>query len=163
MAKEWIETLAQDIKQKNHEAAEDYNREQHKLGIIADKGKPFFDATVACLEDDVLEIRRRLQGDVTSADITLKKINSSEISLTRPRFPWFDARLTHTGAAIVLDYAQGRGVAGVPSLDRRSVHFAYTVAPDDSFSLQQSFSDHPTPFQDPDSLAKEILQLLFQQ
>ena len=28
MAKEWIANLAQDIKQKNHEAADDYGRQQ---------------------------------------------------------------------------------------------------------------------------------------
>src|SRR5580658_8705463 len=122
MAKEWIETLAQNIKQKNHDAAEDYNREQHKLGIIAEKGKPFFDAVVSCLEDDIREIRSQLQGDVTAADITLKTINATQISITRSRFPWFDARLNHTEADIVLDYAQGRGVAANPEVDRKTIH-----------------------------------------
>jgi hypothetical protein len=38
MAQEWIDNLAQDIKQKNHEAAENYGRSQHYAGIISDLG-----------------------------------------------------------------------------------------------------------------------------
>ena len=42
MAKEWIENLAQDIKQKNREAAENYGRTQHYAGVMAEQGKEFF-------------------------------------------------------------------------------------------------------------------------
>ena len=62
MAKEWIANLAQDIKQKSHEAAEQYGRSQHQAGIVTTQGKPFFGAFVSCLEEDVAEIRRQLQG-----------------------------------------------------------------------------------------------------
>jgi hypothetical protein len=161
MARDWIEKLAQDIKQKNHEAAEDYGRQQHNAGIIADLGMPFFTTLVSCLEEDVAEIRRQLQGDLTSADTAVQVISINDVKLTRSRFPWFDAHVIHQDANIVLDYAKGRGTAGDPSLDRKTFHFAFNVAADDAFSIQQSFSDSPRSFQTPEELAKHIIELLF--
>lgn len=162
MAKDWIEDLALDIKQKNHEAAENYGREQHVEGIITAQGMPFFTALVSCLEGDVAEIRHQLQGDLTSSDTTIQSVSPSAVKLTRSRFPWFDAHLTHQGANIVLDYAKARGVAGDPNFDRRSVHFAFDVASDDSFSIFEAFSDNPRRFQTPEELAKHIIELLFE-
>ena len=161
MAKDWIENLAQDIKQKNHEAAENYGREQHNAGIIADLGGPFFAALVFCLQEDVAEIRSQLQGDVTSADTTVQTVSSNGVKLVRSRFPWFDAHITHQDASIVLDYVKDRGVAGDPNLDRKTVHFAFNVATDDSFSIQEAFSENPRHFQTPEELAKHIIELLF--
>lgn len=161
MPREWIENLALDIKQKNHEAAERFGREQHMAGIIADRGMPFFTAVVSCLETDVAEIRSQLQGDLTSADTTIQVVSPSAVKLTRGRFPWFDAHLTNQENNIVLDYAKSRGVAGDPNLDRKSVHFAFHVAKDDSFSIQEAFSENPHRFQSPEELAKHIIELLF--
>lgn len=162
MAKDWIEALAEDIKQKNHEAAEDYGRQQHNAGIIADLGMPFFTTLVSCLEEDVAEIRHRLQGDLTSADTTVEIVNINAVKLARDRFPWFDAHVVHQDANIVLDYVKSRGTAGDLNLDRKTVHFAFTVAADDAFSVQQAFSDSPLSFQTPDELSRHIIELLFQ-
>jgi hypothetical protein len=162
MPKDWIEALAEDIKQKNHEAAEDYGRQQHNAGIIANLGMPFFTTLASCLEEDVAEIRHRLQGDLTSADTAVQIVNINDVKLTRDRFPWFDAHVVHQDANIVLDYAKGRGTAGDPNLDRRTVHFVFTVAADDAFSVQQSFSDNPRSFQTPEELSRHIIELLFQ-
>jgi hypothetical protein len=162
MAKDWIAALSQDIKQKNHEAAENYGRQQHKAGIIANLGMPFFTTLVSCLEEDVAEIRRELQGDLTSADTTVQIVNINAVKLTRDRFPWFDAHLIHHEDNIVLEYAKDRGIAGDPNLDRKTVHFAFEVAADDAFSVQQSFSETPRSYQSPEDLAHYIIELLFQ-
>jgi hypothetical protein len=174
MGKEWISNLAQDIKQKGHEAAEDYGREQHKEGIVAAQGKPFFTTLVLCLEEDINEIKRQLQGDVTSAETTIsgpalelpsnggKTGERNEVTLTRSRFPWFDARITHHDSTIVLDYAKGVGVTGDPTLDRKTCHFTFHIAPDDSLSIQESFGDTPRQFHQPEQLAQYITELLFQ-
>ena len=161
MAKPWIEDLVNNIKQNNHEAAENYGREQHNAAIIADLGMPFFTTLVSCLEEDFAEIRRQLQGDLTSSDTNVQIINSNDVKLTRSRFPWFDAHVIHQDANIVLDYAKARGVAGDPNLDRKTVHFAFHVAANDAFSIQESFSDNPRYFQTPGELAKHIVELLF--
>ena len=161
MGKEWIENLAQDIQQKSKEAAENYGREQHKQGIISTQGRPFFTALLTCLEDDVNEIKRQLQGDVTASETTFQTITSTEAKLTRSRFPWFDATLTHRDSTIILDYAKGLGVAGDPTLARQTSHFAFHVAPDDTLSLQQSFDDNPLQFHQPEQLAQHITELLF--
>jgi hypothetical protein len=173
MSKEWIANLAQDIKQKSHEAAEDYGREQHKESIVIEQGKPFFAKFVLCLEEDVNEIKRQLQGDVTACETTIsgpalqlptsngQTAERNEVTLTRSRFPWFDARITHHDSTIVLDYAKGLGIAGDPALDRKSCYFAFHVADDDTLSIQESFGDSPRQFRQPEALAQYVTELLF--
>lgn len=161
MSKEWIDRLAQDIRKKNHEAAETFGREQHKQAIVTAKGQPFFTDLVISLEENVNELKRQLQGDVTASETIIQNIHPGELKLTRSRFPWFDARLTHHNGSIVLDYAKGRGVAGDPALDRKTCHFAFHVADDDTFSIQEAFGDAPAHFHQPQDLAKHITEILF--
>jgi hypothetical protein len=173
MSQEWIANLAEDIKQKGHEAAENYGRQQHKEGIIAEQSAPFFTNLVLSLEEDVNEIKRQLQGDVTAAETTISgpalqlPSNSAqtgdrnEVTLTRSRFPWFDVRITHRDSTIALDYAKGLGVAGDPALDRKSCVFAFHVADDDALSIYESFGDTPRQFRRPEQLAQYITELLF--
>jgi hypothetical protein len=172
MSKEWVAKLAKDIKLKGHEAAEDYGRAQHEEGIVIDQGTPFFAKLVLSLEEDVNEIKRQLQGDVTAAETTIsgpalqlpanngQNGERNEVTLTRSRFPWFDARITHVDSTIVLDYAKGLGVAGDPALDRKTRHFAFHVADDDTLSIRESFGENPRQFQ-PEELARHITELLF--
>jgi hypothetical protein len=162
MAKEWIANLAQDIKQKSHDAAEAYGRSQHQAGIITTQGKPFFTTFVLCLDQDISEIKRQLQGDLTASDTTIQTTGSAEVKLTRSRFPWFDARVTHNDDTVILDYAKGLGVAGDPALDRKTRHFAFQVADDDTLYLQDSFGDNPKRFHQPEELARQIIQILFE-
>jgi len=162
MDKEWIANLTQDIKQKGHEAAEKYARSQHQAEIATTQGRPFFTAFVISLEDNVKEIKRQLQGDITSSDTIFQTITPTEVKLTRSRFPWFDAHITHLDPIIVLDYAKGLGVAGDPTLDRKTSHFAFRVDDDDTLSVQESFGDNPRRFHQPDELARHIVELLFQ-
>ena len=174
MSKEWIANLAQGIKQKSHEAAEEFGRNQHKEGIITEQGKEFFANLVVCLEEDVNEVKRQLQGDVTASETTISGValqlptndgqprERNEITLTRSRFPWFDAHITHHDSTIVLDYAKGLGIAGDPAIDRKSCHFAFHVADDDTLSIQEAFGDSPRQFQQPEELAQYIIELLFQ-
>jgi hypothetical protein len=162
MPKEWIADLAQDIREKGREAAENFGRSQHQADIVTTQGKPFFTAFVINLEEDVSEIRRQLQGDVTASDTIFQSINPSEVKLTRSRFPWFDARITHQDPIIVLDYAKGLGVAGDPTLDRQTCHFAFQVADDDTLFIQEAFDDNPRRFHRPEELAQHIIKLLFQ-
>ena len=162
MGKEWIANLAQDIKQKGHEPAESYGRSQHQAEIATKRGKPFFTAFVINLEEDVAEIKRELQGDVTASDTVFQNIDPTEVKLTRSRFPWFDARITYQDPNIVLDYAKGPGVAGDPHLDRKTCHFVFQVADDDALSIQESFGDNPRQFHEPEELAQHIVELLFQ-
>jgi hypothetical protein len=162
MPKEWITDLAQDVREKSHEAAENFGRSQHQAEIVTTQSKPFFTAFVINLEEDVREVRRQLQGDVTSSDTIFHPISPSEVKLTRSRFPWFDARITYQDPIIVLDYAKGLGVAGDPALDRKTCHFAFQVSDDDTLFLQEAFDDNPRRFHQPEELAQHIINLLFQ-
>lgn len=162
MGNQWIANLAQDIREKDHEAAENYGRSQHQAEIITTQGGQFFILFLTRLEENINEVRRQLQGDVTASDTIFQRISPIEAKLTRSRFPWFDARITHQDPNIVLDYARGLGVVGDPSLDRKICHFTFQVAADDSLTIQQSFNDNPRQFDQPQDLARYITELLFQ-
>jgi hypothetical protein len=161
MAKEWIESLAQEIKQKNHEAAEDYGRAQHNAGIVSTSGKPFFTQLIICLQENVNDLRSQLQGDLTASDTTLQTINPNEAKINRSRFPWVDANLTHRDDTVVLDYAKSIGLAADPKLDRKTVTFNFQVAPDDSLFVQDAFLDPPQSYAQPELLARRITEILF--
>lgn len=162
MGRQWIEDLAQDIREKEHEAAENYGRSQHQAEIITTQGIQFFSLFLLKLEEDINEVKRHLQGDVTASDTIFQRVSPTEVKLTRSRFPWFDARISHQDPNIVLDYAKGLGVAGDTSLDRKVCHFTFQVAPDDSLSIQRSFGDNPRQFDQPQDLARYVTELLFQ-
>jgi hypothetical protein len=161
MGNEWVANLAQDIREKGHEAAESYGRSQHQAELATTQGKPFFTAFVLRLEEDVNEIKRELQGDVTSSDTIFQTFGPTEVKITRSRFPWFDARITYQDPIIVLDYAKNLGVAGDLALDRKTCHFTFHVADDDTLSLEESFGDNPRQFHQPEELARHIVELLF--
>ena len=67
MLKERIESLAQEVKEKNREAAEKYGRNQHYAKIIATRGKEVCVAHILDLQKNVDVFRRLLQGDPTWA------------------------------------------------------------------------------------------------
>lgn len=161
MAKEWIEQLAQDIKQRNHEAAEDYGRAQHYDGIISTQGKEFFVALVLSLQENVDALRSQLQGDLTSSETRVQTSKADEVKITRARFPWIDAHLNHHGETITLDYAKTPGLTGDPTQDRKTVVFAFHVAPDDTLSVQDAFADQPHTYPAPEDLARHITEILF--
>ena len=161
MVTDWIENLACEIKQKNREAAQRYGRMQHTAAITANLGMGFFISLISCIEDYIAAIRHQLQGDVTSSDTIIQTVNTHAVKLTRARFPWFDANLTYQGDGILLDYAKDRGASGDPSLDRKTVHFAFNVADDDVLSIQEAFSERPRSFETPEALARHIIELLF--
>jgi hypothetical protein len=161
MGNEWIADLAEDIRQKGHEAAENFGRSQHQSEIISTQGRTFFAGLVIALEENVNGVKRELQGDVTSSDTLFQNVSPAEVKLTRSRFPWFDTRITHEDPIIVLDYAKGLGVAGDPTLDRKTCHFVFQVAPDDSLSIETSYGEKPTHFHQPKELARHIVELLF--
>jgi hypothetical protein len=161
MTEAWIDTLAQDIKEKHREAAQDYGRAQHFAGIVAERGKGYFVVLVSCLQENVDVLRRRLQGDPTSADTTFQTIKPDEVKITRARFPWVDAHLTHRDDTIALDYAKGLGSAGDPQLGRKTNTFVFRVSPDDTLFAEEAFAPQPRPFPKPEDLARHITELLF--
>lgn len=165
MGKEWIEHLANEIKQNGHEAAEQYGRDQHRAGIVTAEGKVFFMTLIICLEQDLSEIRSQLQGSTVSSETMIERNGPALARLSRSRFPWFDATLKHAEQDVALDYAQGRGVAGEQNLllsaDRQTAHFAFQVDARDRLSIAESFGDNPRQFDLPEALAKHILELLF--
>ena len=161
MAQEWIETLAQDIKQNNREAAQNYGRAQHYAGIISTLGKEFFLALTTCLRENVDALRSQLQGDPTSSDTRVETVKPDELKIVRARFPWIDAQLTHRDDTITLDYAKTLGVAGDPALDRKTRIFNFKVASDDTLYAEDAFTDPPQQYKRPEDLARHITEILF--
>jgi hypothetical protein len=166
MAKEWIDNLAQEIKQKNHDAAEEHGRAEHYAGVVSVLGKEFFVSLTVCLKEDVDALRSRLQGDTTSCDTEVQTVKADEVKITRARFPWIDAKLMHRDDTIVLEYAKGPGAKGPGeeadlAADRKSRIFAFQVAPDESVFVQDGFVEPPRQHRTPDELARHIVEILF--
>ena len=161
MATEWITDIAEEIKQKNHEAAEDYGRAQHYAGIVAEAGKGFFMALVSCLQENVDALRSQLQGDLTAAEMALQTIQPGEVKITRARFPWVDAHLMHREDTLMLDYAKGLGAGGDPTFDRKTRSYVLRVAPDDSLYVEDAFSDSAKRYTKPEELGREITEIPF--
>ena len=162
MEKQWISGLAEDIRQKGHAAAEDYCRTQHRAEIVTTQGRTFFLSFATSLEENVREVKRQLQGDVTASDTIFQTTNHTEVKLTRARFPWFDARIVLQDPAILLDYVKGPGIAGDPSQDRKTCVFTFQVNGNDDLWIEESFGENPKQFRRPEELAQRITQLLFQ-
>ena len=158
---EWIDSLAENIKQKNHEAAEDYGRNQHNAGVIAEKGKAFFVALTQALQQNVDTLRARLQGDLTASETGVQAVRACELKVTRARFPWVDATIEHTGDHITLDYAKTPGTPGDPAQDRKTCTFAFRVAPDDTLYIADAFAAQPAEYGEPEELARRITETLF--
>lgn len=167
MGKPWIENLAAEIKSKGRDAAESYGREQHNAGIVAAQGKIFFTSLLQCIEQDISEIRSQLQGSAVSCETSVVKDGPTEVRLIRERFPWFEATLKHDDANIVFDYVRGRGVPGdkklFASTDRQTIHFTFVVDRQDRLSVVPSFEESARSFEQPEMLAKFLLELLFKE
>jgi hypothetical protein len=163
LTQDWIATLAQDIKQKNHDAANEYGRAQHRAGVVADRGPTFFAEVVTCLQQNVTELRSELQGDTTSADTNVQSVSVQQLKLTRSRFPWVDATLTHEQAAIVLTYAKGIGTPADPTVapNRTTRTFTLLTAPDDTLYAEDAFTAPPVQYPQPQDLARRITEILF--
>src|SRR5579871_5550304 len=114
----WIDKVASDIREKNREAAQAYGREQHFAEVVARLGTEFFVRLSSRLEQDVDALRRKLQGVVTSAEMTVQRSRAGELRVTRERFPWVDATVSHRDDCIVVDYAKGAGAGGDPKIGR---------------------------------------------
>jgi hypothetical protein len=161
MATEWIEKLADGIKQKNHEAAEEYGRAQHYAGIVSARGKEFFLALVQYLQEYVDALRGQLQGDLTASETRVQTSPPDEVKITRARFPWVDARLTHQGDTIKLDYAKRPGAEGDPTMDRVTRAFSFQVGADDGLFVRDAFAEPGRVYKKPEDLARQMIEMLF--
>jgi hypothetical protein len=161
MADEWIDNLAADIREKNREAAQAYGRNQHFADVVARLGTEFFVRVVARLEENIDALRRRLQGDAAAAETAMQRLPAGEVRITRERFPWVDATVTHKDDTIILDYAKTAGIAGDPRLDRKTRAFVLRAATDDTLYAEDAFADASARLDRPEDLARCIMELLF--
>lgn len=161
MSENWIVQLAESIKQKDREAAEDYARAQHYAGVAAERGRDFFFTVVQCLQDDVDALRRALQGDVTSSEMGLERVKVDEARIVRGCFPWVDARLTHKDDAIMLDYAKSAGTAGDPAQGRMTRAFEIRVGADEKLRVEEAFASEAKTYETPEAFARAVMEILF--
>ncbi|MDP9038246.1 MAG: hypothetical protein M3O02_03095 [Acidobacteriota bacterium] len=161
MAQEWIEQLAGEIKQKNQQPAEEFGRAQHAATVVAEKGKQFFVTMVQALQHNVDALRSQLQGDLTAAETGLQTVRACEVKVTRARFPWVDATIEHHGDTITLDYAKGSGTAAEGTPERKQCTYTFRVTPEDCLYVRDAFAVEHAEYDQPDSLARRITELLF--
>jgi hypothetical protein len=89
----------------------------------------------------------------------------NQVMMSRSRFPWFDAVLKYEQSTIVLDYAQGKGVAVDPKIagktERQVTVYTFAVTPEDVLLVEEGFGEHPKRFAEPEDLARHITEILF--
>ncbi len=161
MAKDWIESLTQEIKQKNHDAAEEFAHAQHLAEVIANQGKVFFGDLKLCLEENFNQIRKILQGDPTSAEITLVNTGATQVRMTRSRFPWFDAHITHQDPMIKLEYLKDSGLGAAPEPEQKCLLFNFKCSDDDVVTLEETNSEPPQSYKTAEEVARRITEVLF--
>ncbi len=163
MAKEWIETLTGEIKERHREVAAEFSREQHRADVIAVQGRIFFSDMVRALDDNFTQIKKLLQGDATSADIAMVSTGTTQVHLTRSRFPWFDAHLGHEKEEITLDYAKDVGISADPATaERKMVVFDIHVSPEDKLTFEDKSTESVQIFDAPEDLARRVTEILFE-
>lgn len=153
MAKEWVEKLASDIKEKDHHAAEEFKRQEHLNRVMATKGKEFFEGVIAQLREDITELTQALEGDVTASatKIQVQHGNPSAYNITRERFPQVTGNVATDGKSIVFtDQAR-----------RKSTKLEFHVGANDGLSVRGMFGQDARHFNHPSELAKYIMEELF--
>jgi hypothetical protein len=158
---DWIEKLATDIREKNREAAQVHGRDEHFAEVVDRLGKEFFVKLASCLEQDIEALRRKLQGDITSAETAVQPLRPGEVRIIRERFPWIDATVCHKDDTVVVDYAKSAGLAGDPHLDRKHRAFVLQSTADDTLYAEDAFAESPQRYDTPQDLARGIMELLF--
>jgi hypothetical protein len=162
MAKEWIENLTAQIKNKHREPAEEFSREQHRADVIGVQGRIFFGDMVRALDDNFTQIKKLLQADPTSADIAMISTGTTQVHLTRSRFPWFDAHLTHDNEDITLEYAKTDAIPVDPAnAEKKTIVFDIHVSDDDKLSFEDASVDPAQMFETPEDLARRVTEILF--
>jgi hypothetical protein len=158
---DWIERLAQDIREKNREAAQAYGRDQHYADVVARAGKEFFVRLATRLEENVEGLRRRLQGDVSASGMAVQPLRAGELRITRERFPWVDATVSHKDDSIIVDYAKTVGLPVDPQLDRKTRAFALRASAGYAVYAEDAFGERPGRYDTPEDVARCVMELLF--
>ena len=162
MAKEWLEELANQIKEQHRDVAEAFTRDQHRANVIAVEGRVFFGDVVRALEENFSQLKKLLQGDATSAEIAILTTGTTQIHLTRSRFPWFDAHLGHENEDITLEYGKDAGIPDDPAnAGKCTVLFHIHVSDDDKLSFEDTSVEPTKTYDTADELAQRVTEILF--
>jgi hypothetical protein len=151
MAKEWIEKLAAEIKEKDLEPAEKLAREKYVDNIITVKGRAFYDQLVETLVADIQELKASFEGTSLAIPITVQR-QPTVVSVKRDNFPRVEAKVHYTKEAISLNYA------APPQL---SPAYRFHVGEGEGISVRETFGENAKHFNHPAELAKHIMELLF--
>ncbi len=156
MTKEWIQQLADDIKRKDHDAAEKLAREEHRRQTLTLKGEQFYDGLIRAITDDVAELNAALAGDITASPIAVNEVGERTHKVHRARFPMVQAQLRYELERIALNYSRSGSQSS-----SRSASYDFQVSEADSLSIRKNAGDKPGSFESPEDLARHLVELLF--
>ena len=90
MHEEWLQRLANDIREKEHKAAEEAARARVRIQLLTAKGPVFWKAFADSLHENVLALRNLLEGDVTLTEgplsFTFDPV-TQQVQLAKAAFP----------------------------------------------------------------------------
>ncbi len=156
MAKEWIQQLADDIKRKDHDAAERLAREEHRRQTLTLKGEQFYDGLIRAITDDVAELNAALEGDITASPIAVNGVGERTHKVHRARFPMVQAQLRYELEGVALNYSRSGSQSS-----SRSATYNFQVSANDVVSIREHAGEKPRSFEQPEDLARHLVELLF--
>jgi len=160
MSEAWINQIVEDIKVKDHNAAEQAAKEKHRLAVIAEKGPIFWRSFADFLKKFVEEIRAGLEGDVTQGNINCEfDPTSGRIQINKSAFPFltFNAAPNYSGQPMIPNYVKVNPQQGGSPHSGQSIPCRFEVVGHDDLILQLNGSSYAAP----DFAAKFLIEKLF--
>ena len=154
MPKPWIESLAEEVKQIDRDAAKAFLRQQHITEVIEAKGGPFFAKFVECLANDVQDLGSALRGDPTDNPTMVRETDRYQVKIDRERFPLIRATLGYANPTIT--YSNVRSTE-TPENET----FEFQVNDDDTIWLKRLNEYHPMSYQQPEEFSRFMVELMF--
>jgi hypothetical protein len=163
MAEEWLKKLAEQIKAKDHEAAEEVARAVHQLEIIEHHGPVFWRSFTGFLKKYVNDMIEDLEADVTlregklSCDVDL---GNSKIDIRKAAFPYvqFSATPQYNQRIATIVYATVNPMATQnQSIGTTNMPCHFEVTNHDKVFLHLDGKE----FHEPQEAAKHVMEKLF--
>jgi hypothetical protein len=160
MAEEWLRALAQQIKHRDHDAAEQFARQRHVQEIVAEHGPVFWRSFADFLAKYVDEIKADFHEDITLREGPLTfSFTNNQISIKKAAFPFveFNATPQFQNGGVGITYRVNNPQQTVAGRAAMSMPCRLEVSQDNKVFLQLDGQ----PFQEPGQAAQHIMQKLF--
>lgn len=160
MSEPWIEKIIQDIKEKDHKAAEQAMREEHQKRVIAEKAPIFWRDFADFLKKFVNEIHAGLRGDITEGTFSFELDDrNQEIKCEKSAFPFvsFTATPEFGSGKVTMSLTKVNPILSQAGASGSIIPCRFEVQSNDTLVLQ--LNGHS--YAEPEHAAKFIIEKAF--